>query len=55
METKVQFTDGRINIKGNIVARSKPKFADYMLYLNNGKPVAVVEAKDNNHTRCFFG
>jgi type I restriction enzyme R subunit len=55
METKVQFTDGRINIKGNIVARSKPKFADYMLYLNNGKPVAVLEAKDNNHTRCFFG
>ena len=31
METKI--TDGRINIRGNIVARSKPKFADYMLYL----------------------
>lgn len=28
METKI--TDGRINIKGNIVARSKPKFADYI-------------------------
>ena len=27
METKI--TDGRINIRGNIVARSKPKFADY--------------------------
>ena len=48
METKI--TDGRINIKGNMVARSKPKFADYMLYLNDGKPIAVVEAKDNNHT-----
>lgn len=47
METKI--TDGRINIKGNIVARSKPKFADYMLYLNDGKPIAVVEAKDNNN------
>ena len=35
METKI--TDGRINIRGNIVARSKPKFADYMLYLNDGK------------------
>ena len=46
METKI--TDGRINISGNIVARSKPKFADYMLYLNDGKPIAVVEAKDNN-------
>mgnify|MGYP000809456650 FL=1 len=32
------------------MARSKPKFADYMLYLNDGKPIAVVEAKDNNHS-----
>lgn len=30
METKI--TDGRINIKGNMVARSKPKFADYLLF-----------------------
>ena len=44
METKI--TDGRINISGNIVARSKSKFADYMLYLNDGKPIAVVEAKN---------
>ena len=48
METKI--TDGRINIRGNIVARSKPRFVDYMLYLNDGKPIAVVEAKDNNHS-----
>lgn len=48
METKI--TDGRINIRGNIVARSKPKYADYLLYLNDGKPIAVVEAKDNNHS-----
>ena len=48
METRI--TDGRINIRGNIVARSKPKFADYLLYLNDGKPIAVVEAKDNNHS-----
>ena len=47
METKI--TDGRINISGNVVARSKPKFADYILYLNDGKPIAVVEAKDNHH------
>lgn len=48
METKI--TDGRINIKGNLVARSKPKYADYLLYLNDAKPIAVVEAKDNNHS-----
>ncbi len=51
METKI--TDGRINIKGNMVARSKPKFADYLLYLNDGKPIAVVEAKDNNHSISY--
>ena len=51
METKI--TDGRINISGNIVVRSKPKFADYMLYLNDGKPIAVVEAKDNSHSVSF--
>jgi type I restriction enzyme R subunit len=50
METRVQFTDGRINLKGNMVSRGKPKFADYVLYLNTGKPIAIVEAKDNNHT-----
>lgn len=48
METKI--TDGRINIKGNLVARSAPKRVDYMLYLNDGKPIAVIEAKDNKHT-----
>jgi type I restriction enzyme R subunit len=50
METPVKFTAGRINLKGNMVSRGKPKFADYVLYLNTGKPIAVVEAKDNNHT-----
>ena len=48
METKI--TDGQINIRGNMAVRSKPKFADYLLYLNDGKPIAVVEAKDNNHS-----
>lgn len=33
METKI--TDGRINISGNIVARSKSKFADYKSLLGN--------------------
>lgn len=48
METRI--TDGRINLKGNLVAREKPKKADYVLYLNKGKAIAIVEAKDNNHT-----
>ena len=31
METKI--TDGKINLKGNLVVCKKPKKADYMLYL----------------------
>ena len=48
METKI--TDGRIDLKGNIVFRRKPKRADYLLYLNANNPIAVVEAKDNQHS-----
>lgn len=51
METKI--TDGRINLKGNIVIREKPKKADYVLYLNKNKPIAIVEAKDNNHSISY--
>lgn len=48
MET--QITDGKVNIKGNITCREKPKRADYILYLNTNNPIAIVEAKDNKHT-----
>lgn len=51
METKV--TDGKINLRGNLVARSAPKKADYLLYFNANNPIAVVEAKDNNHSISF--
>lgn len=51
METKI--TDGKINLKGNLVVREKPKKADYVLYLNDSKPVAIVEAKDNKHTVSY--
>ena len=48
MET--QITDGRINLRGNLVSRGRAKRADYLLYLNAGNPIAVIEAKDNNHS-----
>lgn len=51
METKI--TDGRINLKGNLAVRETPKKADYVLYDDNMKPIAIVEAKDNNHTVSF--
>ena len=50
METKVQLTDGRISLKGNIAFREAPKKADYVLYQCANNPIAVVEAKDNNHS-----
>ena len=53
METKVQFTDGKVNIKGNIIARDTPKKADYILYINANNPIAIVEAKDNKHTVSY--
>ena len=48
MET--QITDGKINLKGNLISRGKPKRVDYLLYLSDNNPIAVVEAKDNNHS-----
>ena len=53
METKVKLTDGKINLKGNLVARGKAKFADYVLYYSRSTPIAIVEAKDANHTVAF--
>lgn len=53
METKVKLTDGKINLRGNFVTRGKAKFADYVLYYNRATPIAIVEAKDANHTVAF--
>ena len=53
METKVKLTDGKINLRGNLVARGKAKYADYVLYYSRTTPIAVVEAKDATHTVAF--
>ena len=53
METKI--TDGKICLNGNFVHRDKKsaKYADYVLYWNSGFPIAIVEAKENNHGVSF--
>ena len=51
METKI--TDGKINLRGNLISREKPKKADYVLYLNPNKPIAIIEAKDNKHSISY--
>lgn len=50
MEQQVKFTDGKINLHGNLVHREKPKFADYVLYVNKATPIAIIEAKDATHS-----
>src|SRR5690606_14382391 len=47
---EVSFTDGKIYVKGRLTARGKAKRADYILYYKPNIPIAIVEAKDNNHS-----
>ena len=43
------FTAGRIILRGNVTARGKKKRADYLLFYKPNFPLAIIEAKDNNH------
>lgn len=47
---EVSFTDGKIYVRGKLTARGAQKRADYLLYYKPNIPVAVIEAKDNNHS-----
>jgi type I restriction enzyme R subunit len=44
------FTKGRIIVRGKTVQRGEAKKADYILFYKPNIPIAVVEAKDNNHS-----
>jgi len=44
------FTDGRIRVGDTISPRGERKKADYILYYKPNIPIAIVEAKDNNHS-----
>lgn len=46
---EVYFTNGRIIVRGKLVMRGKRKRADYILYYKPNIPIAIIEAKDNNH------
>ena len=43
------FTAERIIPRGNVTARGKQKRADYLLFYKPNFPLAIIEAKDNNH------
>lgn len=47
---EVYFTKGRVIVRGKTVKRGEAKKADYVLSYKPGVPIAVVEAKDNNHS-----
>jgi type I restriction enzyme R subunit len=47
---EVSFTKGRILVRGKLVTRGKGKRADYILYYKPNIPLAIIEAKDNNHS-----
>ena len=50
LRREVSFTNGRIIVRGKLVTRGKAKRADYILYYKPNIPLAVIEAKDNNHS-----
>lgn len=49
IKMEYNFTDGRVIVRGNVTARGKRKKADYLLYYKPNLPLAIIEAKDNNH------
>ncbi|MFH3941251.1 EcoAI/FtnUII family type I restriction enzme subunit R [Acinetobacter nosocomialis] len=46
---EVTFTNGQIMVRGKLHTRGERKRADYVLYYKKNIPLAVIEAKDNNH------
>jgi len=50
MREEVSFTNGQILVRGKKVKRGTTKRADYILYYSSNLPIAIVEAKDNNHS-----
>jgi len=45
-----RLTAGRVTVRGKIARRAPAKRADYVLFYKPGIPIAIIEAKDNNHS-----
>lgn len=48
--TEYYFTDGEIVVRGHFTSRKTPKKADYLLMYSSDLPIAIVEAKDTEHS-----
>jgi hypothetical protein len=46
---EVCITNGKILVRGKKHKRGNARYADYILYHKPNIPIAVIEAKDNNH------
>lgn len=49
MRLEYAYTAGRIIVQGSLKHRKKGKRCDYILYVDENYPIAVVEAKDRSH------
>ena len=47
---EVTLTDGRLVVRGKLVSRGPKKRADYVLFWKPNIPLAVIEAKDGDHS-----
>ena len=50
IRTEYYLTDGEIVVRGRMTTRKKPLKADYLLSCAPDFPIAIVEAKDTNHS-----
>jgi type I restriction enzyme R subunit len=50
LREETYFTKGRVIVRGKTVKRGEAKKADYLLFYKPNIPIAVIEAKDNNHS-----
>jgi type I restriction enzyme R subunit len=50
LREEAYFTKGRVMVRGRTVGRGEANKADYLLFYKPNLPIAVIEAKDNNHT-----
>lgn len=44
------FTDGKVIVRGNLIARGRRRRVDYLLFGPGNTPIAIVEAKDGSHS-----
>jgi len=50
IKQEVYFTNGKIIVRGDKIVRGEKKRADVILYYKANIPIALIEAKDNNHS-----